>query len=144
VVPCGLVSIYMRALRRSILPPSSGLCTTTSRTRTSSWTSLQTSGAVTSHPSRRRRLRLEEARHPAGPGTRNRRHRAKPVPPLRHPGHHISAATANTASITRGHDRNRPDDGGSKHLRNVGKLLLDYTAQHPRRQVIFIVAAVRI
>jgi hypothetical protein len=28
----------------------------------------------------------------------------------------------------------RPDDGGSKHLRNVGKLLPDYTAQQPRRQ----------
>jgi hypothetical protein len=28
----------------------------------------------------------------------------------------------------------RPDDGGSKHLLNVGKFLPDYTAQHPRRQ----------
>jgi hypothetical protein len=28
----------------------------------------------------------------------------------------------------------RPDDGGSKQLRNVGKLLPDYTAQQPRRQ----------
>jgi hypothetical protein len=28
----------------------------------------------------------------------------------------------------------RPDDGGSKHLWNVGKLLPDYTAQQPRRQ----------
>jgi hypothetical protein len=28
----------------------------------------------------------------------------------------------------------RPDDEGSKHLWNVGKLLPDYTAQHPRRQ----------
>jgi hypothetical protein len=27
-----------------------------------------------------------------------------------------------------------PDDGGSKHLRNVGKLLLDYMVQQPRRQ----------
>jgi hypothetical protein len=27
-----------------------------------------------------------------------------------------------------------PDDGGSNHLCNVGKLLPDYTAQHPRRQ----------
>jgi hypothetical protein len=27
-----------------------------------------------------------------------------------------------------------PDDGGSKHLWNVGKLLPDYTAQQPRRQ----------
>jgi hypothetical protein len=26
------------------------------------------------------------------------------------------------------------DDGGSKHLRNVGKLQPDYTAQQPRRQ----------
>jgi hypothetical protein len=32
----------------------------------------------------------------------------------------------------------RPDDGGSKHLWNVGKLLPDYTAQHP-----IILAAVR-
>jgi hypothetical protein len=28
----------------------------------------------------------------------------------------------------------RPDDGGSKHLWNVGKLLPDYTAQQPRKQ----------
>jgi hypothetical protein len=28
----------------------------------------------------------------------------------------------------------RPDDGGSNHLGNVGKLLPDYTAQHRRRQ----------
>jgi hypothetical protein len=28
----------------------------------------------------------------------------------------------------------RPDDGGSKHLWNAGKLLPDYTAQQPRRQ----------
>jgi hypothetical protein len=28
----------------------------------------------------------------------------------------------------------RPDDGGSKHLRNVGKLLPDYMAEQPRRQ----------
>jgi hypothetical protein len=28
----------------------------------------------------------------------------------------------------------RPDNGGSKHLWNVGQLLLDYTVQHPRRQ----------
>jgi hypothetical protein len=28
----------------------------------------------------------------------------------------------------------RPDDGGSKHIWSVGKLLPDYTAQHPRRQ----------
>jgi hypothetical protein len=27
-----------------------------------------------------------------------------------------------------------PDDGGSKHLWNVGQFLPDYTAQHPRRQ----------
>jgi hypothetical protein len=27
----------------------------------------------------------------------------------------------------------RPNDGGSKHLWNVGKLLLDYTEQEPRR-----------
>jgi hypothetical protein len=30
--------------------------------------------------------------------------------------------------------RHRPDDGDTKHLRNVGKLLPKYTAQHPRRQ----------
>jgi hypothetical protein len=35
-----------------------------------------------------------------------------------------------------------PDDGGSKCLWNVGKLLLDYTALQPRRPV-FILAAVR-
>jgi hypothetical protein len=29
----------------------------------------------------------------------------------------------------------RPDDGGSKGLWNVGKLLPDYTAQQPRRQL---------
>jgi hypothetical protein len=28
----------------------------------------------------------------------------------------------------------RPDDGGSKHLWNVGQFLRDYTAQHPRNQ----------
>jgi hypothetical protein len=28
----------------------------------------------------------------------------------------------------------RPDDGGSKHLWNVGKLLPDYTEQHTRIQ----------
>jgi hypothetical protein len=28
---------------------------------------------------------------------------------------------------------NRPDDGGSKHLWNVGLVLRDYTAQYPRR-----------
>jgi hypothetical protein len=28
----------------------------------------------------------------------------------------------------------RPDDGDSKHLRNVGKLLPDYRTQQPRRQ----------
>jgi hypothetical protein len=28
---------------------------------------------------------------------------------------------------------NRPDDGGSSHLRNVGQLLRVYTAQYPRR-----------
>jgi hypothetical protein len=28
----------------------------------------------------------------------------------------------------------RPDDGYSKYLRNVGKQLPDYTAQHPTRQ----------
>jgi hypothetical protein len=28
----------------------------------------------------------------------------------------------------------RPDDGGRKHLRNVGKLIPDYTAQYPRKQ----------
>jgi hypothetical protein len=28
----------------------------------------------------------------------------------------------------------RPNDGGSKHLWNVGQFIQDYTAQHPRRQ----------
>jgi hypothetical protein len=28
----------------------------------------------------------------------------------------------------------RPDDGGSKHLCNIRRLLQYYTAQHPRRQ----------
>jgi hypothetical protein len=28
----------------------------------------------------------------------------------------------------------RPDDGGSKYIRNVGKLLPDYTAQQSRKQ----------
>jgi hypothetical protein len=37
----------------------------------------------------------------------------------------------------------RPDDGGSKHLWNVGQFLRDDTAQHHRRPVIFILAAVR-
>jgi hypothetical protein len=31
-------------------------------------------------------------------------------------------------------DEHRRDDGGSKHLWNVGKLLSDYTAQQPRRR----------
>jgi hypothetical protein len=35
-----------------------------------------------------------------------------------------------------------PDDGGTKRLQNVGKLQLDYTAQHPRRQSLLL-AAVR-
>jgi hypothetical protein len=30
--------------------------------------------------------------------------------------------------------KNRPDDGGKRHLWNVGKLLPDYTTQQPRRQ----------
>jgi hypothetical protein len=29
----------------------------------------------------------------------------------------------------------RPDDGGSKYLRNVGKVLLDYMVQQARRQL---------
>jgi nitrogen fixation protein len=33
-----------------------------------------------------------------------------------------------------GEYKDRPDDEGSKLLRNVGKLLQYYTAQHPRRQ----------
>jgi hypothetical protein len=28
----------------------------------------------------------------------------------------------------------RPEDGGSKYIRNVGKILPDYTAHQPRRQ----------
>jgi hypothetical protein len=31
-------------------------------------------------------------------------------------------------------DDHHPDDGGSKHLRNVRKLLPDYTVQQPIRQ----------
>jgi hypothetical protein len=42
------------------------------------------------------------------------------------------------ATIIRAH---RPDDGGSKHFRNVGKLLSYYTAKHP--EDIFTLAAVR-
>jgi hypothetical protein len=30
--------------------------------------------------------------------------------------------------------RRRPEDGGSKHLWNDGKLILDYMVQYPRRQ----------
>jgi hypothetical protein len=32
------------------------------------------------------------------------------------------------------HQGDDDDDGGSKHLWNVGEFLPDYTAQHPRRQ----------
>jgi hypothetical protein len=28
-----------------------------------------------------------------------------------------------------------PDDGGRKHLRNVGKVITNYTAQHPKTVV---------
>jgi hypothetical protein len=38
----------------------------------------------------------------------------------------------------------RPDDGCSKYLWNVGKLLPDYTPQQPRRQVIFLWTVFRI
>jgi hypothetical protein len=31
-------------------------------------------------------------------------------------------------------DRQGNDDGGSKHLRNIGKHLPDYVVQQPRRQ----------
>jgi hypothetical protein len=41
----------------------------------------------------------------------------------------ITASTSITRAMT-----HRPDDGGSKHLWNVGKLLPDNTAQQPRRQ----------
>jgi hypothetical protein len=34
----------------------------------------------------------------------------------------------------RGAQGDGPDDGGSKHPRNVDQLLRDYTTQHPRRQ----------
>jgi hypothetical protein len=37
----------------------------------------------------------------------------------------------------------RSDDGGNKHLWNVGKLLADYMVQQLRRQAIFIFASVR-
>jgi hypothetical protein len=44
--------------------------------------------------------------------------------------------------IPRARLTHRPDDGGSKDLWNIGKLLSDYMAQYPRR-VTFIPAAVR-
>jgi hypothetical protein len=34
--------------------------------------------------------------------------------------------------------KHRPDDGGSKHLWNVDKLLPDYTVQQPRRRPLHI------
>jgi hypothetical protein len=37
-----------------------------------------------------------------------------------------------------GEEDDRPDDGGSKHLWNVGKLTPDHTAQQPRRQLSYI------
>jgi hypothetical protein len=37
----------------------------------------------------------------------------------------------------------RPDDGGSKNLWNIGKLLPDYTALQLRRQAVFVLTAVR-
>jgi hypothetical protein len=36
-----------------------------------------------------------------------------------------------------------PDDGGSKHIRNVGTLLPDYTAPTTHKTVTFIFAAMR-
>jgi hypothetical protein len=41
---------------------------------------------------------------------------------------------AATPALSPVHHRDRPDDGGSKDLWNVGKLLPDYTALQPRRQ----------
>jgi hypothetical protein len=43
----------------------------------------------------------------------------------------VSILSAATVEAVVSH---HPDDGGSKHLWNVGKLQTDYTAQHPRRQ----------
>jgi hypothetical protein len=40
-------------------------------------------------------------------------------------------------SIWGSHDRDRPDDRGSKDLWNVGKLLPDYTELQPIGQAIF-------
>jgi hypothetical protein len=33
------------------------------------------------------------------------------------------------------HFSGRPDDSGSKHLRNIGRFLQDYLAHHPTRQL---------
>jgi hypothetical protein len=38
------------------------------------------------------------------------------------------------APCHQGDDTHRPDDGGSKDLWNVGKILPDYTVLQPRRQ----------
>jgi hypothetical protein len=45
----------------------------------------------------------------------------------------LTAASMKMAVFFLLHDQgdHRPDDGGSKHLWNVGKLLPDYTEQHP-------------
>jgi hypothetical protein len=50
----------------------------------------------------------------------------------------FQALTATSMKLTAFWDiapcSHRPDDGGSKHLRNVDQLLRNYTAQQPRRQ----------
>jgi hypothetical protein len=43
-------------------------------------------------------------------------------------------APCGLVEVYRRYQPHRPDDGGSKDLRNVGKLLTDYTAIQPRRQ----------
>lgn len=44
------------------------------------------------------------------------------------------SAFRDVASLSLVGTERRSDDGGSKHLRNVGKCLTHYTAQHPRRR----------
>jgi hypothetical protein len=53
------------------------------------------------------------------------------------------APAASTIGATKQLLHHHPDDGGKKHLRNVGKLLMDYTTQQSRRRPTFIIASVR-
>jgi hypothetical protein len=48
--------------------------------------------------------------------------------------HVLEIDRAEKKLISSHHQDGRSDDGNSKHLSNVGKLLPDYTAQHPRRK----------